>query len=208
MASRSWRAVGAGTFALSQARTRARSASSSGVYERSMRSPPARMLPGRGSRDQRGAAVARAAATIDSPAARRQGARVSAAPSTLRIALVQMRCAIDPAENLATASARVREAARRGAGVVCLPELFRSPYFCQREAAACFALAEPVPGPTTEALGRIARETRTAIIAPVFERRAAGVYHNTAAILDADGTLRGRYRKMHIPDDPLFYEKF
>jgi len=133
---------------------------------------------------------------------------VSAAPTTLRIGLIQMRCAADPAENLATASARVREAARRGAAVVCLPELFRSPYFCQREDAACFDLAEPVPGPTTEALGCIARETRAAVIAPVFERRAAGVYHNTAAILDADGTLRGRYRKMHIPDDPLFYEKF
>ena len=124
------------------------------------------------------------------------------------VGLIQMACSAEPSENLATASARVREAARRGAAVVCLPELFRSPYFCQREDPACFDLAEPVPGPTTEALGRIARETRTAMIAPVFERRAAGVYHNTAAILDADGTLRGRYRKMHIPDDPLFYEKF
>ena len=165
------------------------------------------MLPGRGSRDQGATTLPDPAPTIDTPAGRRQGARVSAAP-TLRIGLTQMRCAADPAENLAKASAQVREAARRGATVVCLPELFRSPYFCQREDPACFDLAEPVPGPTTEALGRIARETGAVVIAPVFERRAAGVYHNTAAILDADGSLRGRYRKMHIPDDPLYYEKF
>src|SRR5882724_3929405 len=165
------------------------------------------MLPGRGSRDQGATTLPGPAPTIDSPPGRRQGARVSAAP-TLRIGLTQMRCAADPAENLAKASAQVREAARRGATVVCLPELFRLPYFCQREDPTCFDLAEPVPGPTTEALGRIARETGAVVIAPVFERRAAGVYHNTAAILDADGSLRGRYRKMHIPDDPLYYEKF
>src|SRR5438552_3088757 len=165
------------------------------------------MLPGRGSRDQGATTLPGPAPTIDSPPGRRQGARVSAVP-TLRIGLTQMRCAADPAENLAKASAQVREAARRGATVVCLPELFRLPYFCQREDPTCFDLAEPVPGPTTEALGRIARETGAVVIAPVFERRAAGVYHNTAAILDADGSLRGRYRKMHIPDDPLYYEKF
>jgi N-carbamoylputrescine amidase len=130
------------------------------------------------------------------------------APTRFRVGLVQMRCAPDPAANLETAIARVREAARDGARIVCLPELFRSQYFPQREDHACFALAEPVPGPTTEALGRVARELGVVVIAPVFERRAAGVYHNSAAILDASGELRGLYRKMHIPDDPLFYEKF
>jgi N-carbamoylputrescine amidase len=129
-------------------------------------------------------------------------------PARFRIGLVQMRCADDPAANLDTAIARVREAARDGARVVCLPELFRSRYFPQREDHAAFGLAEPVPGPTTEALARVARELGVVVIAPVFERRAAGVYHNTAAILDAGGELRGLYRKMHIPDDPLFYEKF
>src|SRR5207344_2688270 len=101
------------------------------------------------------------------------------------------------------AIAGIREAARRGAQVVCLPELFRTQYFCQREDAALFDLAEAVPGPTTEALGPIARELGVVVVASVFERRAAGVYHNTAVILDADGSERGRYRKMHIPDDPL-----
>ena len=125
-----------------------------------------------------------------------------------RLGLVQMRCAADPAENLATATARIREAAARGARLVCLPELFRTRYFCQREDAAAFDLAEPVPGPTTDALARLARELGIAVVGSVFERRAAGVYHNTAVILDADGALRGLYRKMHIPDDPLYYEKF
>src|SRR5438034_11698677 len=137
---------------------------------------------------------------------------MSASPSSsarsFKVGLVQMAMSFDLDENLAAAVHKVEEAARKGAQVVCLPELFRSPYFCQREDPACFDLAEPVPGPTTEALGRIARETGAVVIAPVFERRAAGVYHNTAAILDADGSLRGRYRKMHIPDDPLYYEKF
>jgi N-carbamoylputrescine amidase len=130
------------------------------------------------------------------------------APTRFRVGLVQMRCSADPADNLARATAGVRAAAGRGAGVVCLPELFRSPYFCQREDSAAFDLAEPVPGPTTEALSAVARETRVVVVAPVFERRAAGVYHNTVAVLDADGTLRGRYRKMHVPDDPLYYEKY
>jgi N-carbamoylputrescine amidase len=129
-------------------------------------------------------------------------------PRRLRIGLVQMRSAPDPAANLEAAIHRVREAARQGAQVVCLPELFRSPYFCQREDAACFDLAEPVPGPTTEALARAAREAGAVVLAPVFERRAAGVYHNTVAVLDRDGALVGLYRKMHIPDDPLYYEKF
>jgi N-carbamoylputrescine amidase len=131
-----------------------------------------------------------------------------APPARFRIGLVQMRCTDDPAANLDTAIARVREAARDGARIVCLPELFRSRYFPQREDHAAFALAEPVPGPTTEALARVARELGVVVIAPLFERRAAGVYHNSAAVLDASGELRGLYRKMHIPDDPLFYEKF
>src|SRR5881628_3322138 len=114
----------------------------------------------------------------------------------------------DPAENLEKAVARVREAARSGARVICLPELFRSQYFCQREDAAWFDLAEPVPGPTTDALGRIAKEEQVAVIAPVFERRASGVYHNSAAVIDADGRVVGLYRKMHVPDDPAYYEKF
>ncbi|HYR97250.1 MAG TPA: carbon-nitrogen hydrolase [Candidatus Binatus sp.] len=131
-----------------------------------------------------------------------------APPARFRIGLVQMRCAPDPATNLETALARVRQAARDGAQIVCLPELFRSQYFPQREDHAAFALAESVPGPSTEALARVATEAGVVVIAPVFERRAAGVYHNSAAVLDAGGELRGLYRKMHIPDDPLFYEKF
>jgi N-carbamoylputrescine amidase len=103
---------------------------------------------------------------------------------------------------------RVREAARRGAKVVCLPELFRTRYFCQREDTAFFDLAESVPGPTTGALSRIARDAGVVVVAPVFERRAAGVYHNSLAVIDADGTVAGVYRKMHIPDDPSYYEKF
>ncbi|MGH9720126.1 MAG: carbon-nitrogen hydrolase [Bryobacteraceae bacterium] len=125
-----------------------------------------------------------------------------------RVGLVQMSCSTDPAANLAKAVERVGEAAERGAQIVCLPELFRSQYFCREEDARLFDLAEPVPGPSTEALGKIARERQVVIIAPVFERRAAGVYHNTAAILDADGSIAGLYRKMHIPDDPLYFEKF
>src|SRR5579864_9308665 len=125
-----------------------------------------------------------------------------------RIGLVQMSCSPDPEANLDKAADRVREAAREGANVVCLPELFRTQYFCQREDAALFDLAEPVPGPTTEALAKAARDAGVAVIASVFERRAAGVYHNTAAVLDSGGALRGVYRKMHIPDDPLYYEKF
>ncbi len=124
------------------------------------------------------------------------------------VGLIQMSCAPDPRENLAKAQARIREAAKRGAQIVCLPELFRSRYFCREENADLFELAEPVPGPTTEALGGLARELGVVIIAPVFERRASGVYHNSAAVIDADGSLRGLYRKMHIPDDPLYYEKF
>src|SRR5207245_1214100 len=129
-------------------------------------------------------------------------------PSRFKVGLVQMAMSPEPAKNLDRAVARVREARRAGADVVCLPELFRSQYFCQREDAALFDLAEPVPGPTTEALAKTAREAGVAVIASVFERRAAGVYHNTAAVLDRGGELCGVYRKMHIPDDPLYYEKF
>ncbi|MGH9661823.1 MAG: carbon-nitrogen hydrolase, partial [Bryobacteraceae bacterium] len=125
-----------------------------------------------------------------------------------RIGLVQMSCTTDAAENLAQAEARVREAAARGARIVCLPELFRTQYFCREEDARLFDLAEPVPGPSTEALGRVARESGAVVIASVFERRAAGVFHNTAVVIGTDGAISGLYRKMHIPDDPLYYEKF
>ena len=129
-------------------------------------------------------------------------------PRTYRVGLVQMAMATDPAENLARAIARIEEAAARGAQVVCLPELFRTQYFCQREDAALFDLAEPIPGPTTEAIGEVARRLGVVVIAPIFERRAAGLYHNALAVLDADGRLAGVYRKMHIPDDPGYYEKY
>jgi N-carbamoylputrescine amidase len=124
------------------------------------------------------------------------------------VGLVQMRCSPSPEQNLETAVARVREAAKLGAQVVCLPELFRSQYFCQREDVALFDLAEPIPGPSTERLGPLAKELKVVILASLFEKRAPGLYHNTVVVLDADGTNRGSYRKMHIPDDPLFYEKF
>lgn len=130
------------------------------------------------------------------------------ASSSFRVALVQMACTADPDVNLEVAVQRIRQAARDGAYVVCLPELFRTQYFCQREDHALFDLAEPIPGPSTDVLGRIAKEEHVAVIASLFERRAAGIYHNTAAVLEEDGTLAGIYRKMHIPDDPLYYEKF
>jgi N-carbamoylputrescine amidase len=131
-----------------------------------------------------------------------------ATPQTLTLGLVQMCCGKDPGENLERAVARVREAAAAGAQVICLPELFRSQYFCQTEDHANFDLAEPIPGPSTEALARVAKESRVVVIGSLFERRAAGIYHNTAVLFDADGSTRGIYRKMHIPDDPAFYEKF
>ena len=124
------------------------------------------------------------------------------------VALVQMAVSRKPEENLAKAAARIEEAAKNGAQVVCLPELFQSQYFCQREDTRNFDLAEAVPGPATEALGRVASKAKVVVVAPLFERRAAGVYHNTAAIIDADGKIAGVYRKMHIPDDPAYYEKF
>jgi len=124
------------------------------------------------------------------------------------VGLIQMRCSRDAAENLARAIEKIREAAKRGSQIVCTHELFRSEYFCRTEDAALFDLAEAVPGPATEALARVARENKVAIVASLFERRAAGIYHNTCAVIDADGTFLGKYRKMHIPDDPLYYEKF
>jgi len=129
-------------------------------------------------------------------------------PTKYTIGLVQMAMSADPAANLEQAITKVAEAARAGARLVCLPELFRSQYFAQREDAALFDLAEPVPGPSTEALGRAARQAGIVVIAPVFERRAPGLYHNSAAVIDADGRVVGVYRKMHIPDDPAYYEKF
>jgi N-carbamoylputrescine amidase len=126
----------------------------------------------------------------------------------IAVGLVQMSCAPEPRLNLEKAIDRIEEAAKRGANVVCLQELFGSRYPCQSEDTKFFDLAEPVPGPTTEALGKVAAARNIAVIASIFERRAAGVYHNTAAIIDANGQLAGRYRKMHIPDDPRYYEKF
>jgi N-carbamoylputrescine amidase len=127
---------------------------------------------------------------------------------SVSLGLVQMSCSEDPRANLEKAIERIRAAAQRGAEVVCLQELFRSRYFCQREDHERFRLAEPIPGPTTEALASVARAANVVIVASLFEKRAEGLYHNTAAVLDADGRIAGKYRKMHIPDDPLFYEKF
>ena len=124
------------------------------------------------------------------------------------VGLVQMQCSADPEENLARAEQRIAEAARAGAQIVCLQELFRSEYFCREERADLFDLAEPVPGPTTERLARLAKDLGVAVVASLFERRAPGLYHNTAAVLNPDGKLAGIYRKMHIPDDPLYFEKF
>jgi len=126
----------------------------------------------------------------------------------LRIALVQMSCEAEPQRNLDKALTRISEAAARGAKVICLQELFRSRYFCQSEEARSFDLAEPIPGPTTEALGAVAATHKVVVVGSIFERRTEGIYHNTAVVMDADGRLAGRYRKMHIPDDPHYYEKF
>ncbi|MGA8493350.1 MAG: carbon-nitrogen hydrolase, partial [Terriglobales bacterium] len=129
-------------------------------------------------------------------------------PEKFNVGLVQMSMTPDPDQNLQHAVERIREAAARGAQIVCLPELFQTQYFCQREDAALFDLAEPIPGPTSAKLAEVAKQLRIVLIASLFEKRAAGVYHNTAAMFDADGSLRGLYRKMHIPDDPLYYEKY
>ncbi len=126
----------------------------------------------------------------------------------VRLGLIQRASSDDRAENLSAALEGISEAASRGARLVCLQELFRSRYFCQEENPALFELAESVPGPTTEALARIAAELRVVVVGSVFERRAPGIYHNTAVVLDADGTLLGSYRKTHIPHDPGYYEKY
>jgi N-carbamoylputrescine amidase len=131
-----------------------------------------------------------------------------AATQMVKLGLLQTVCTPDPKANLKRTLAMAERAARLGANIICTQELFRSQYFCQSEDHGNFSLAEPVPGPTTEALARIARKHQAVIIASLFEKRAAGVYHNTAAIIDADGSVLGLYRKMHIPDDPLYYEKF
>ncbi|WP_045218459.1 carbon-nitrogen hydrolase [Desulfonatronum thioautotrophicum] len=128
--------------------------------------------------------------------------------SPFRVGLPQISIPADPRQSLAKAEEFVRQAARLGAQVICLPELFRSPYFCQLEDPEFFAWAESIPGPATEALGQVAREEQVVVLASLFERRGPGVYHNTLAVIDADGTLLGLYRKMHIPDDPGYYEKY
>jgi N-carbamoylputrescine amidase len=129
-------------------------------------------------------------------------------PRKFTVGLVQMSVTTDSGENLKKAVSKIEEAARSGARVVCLPELFRSQYFCQKEDIKYFDLAEPVPGQTTEALSKTAVRMGVVIIAPIFEHRASGVYHNSAAVIDTDGKITGLYRKMHIPDDPSYYEKF
>lgn len=128
--------------------------------------------------------------------------------SAFRVGLVQMSCSAEPEANLQKAVGGIREAAAKGAEIICLQELFRSIYFCREENADLFNLAETIPGPSTEVLGSVAKELQISIVASLFEKRAQGLYHNTAAIIDADGSLLGLYRKMHIPDDPLYFEKF
>src|SRR5260370_1396211 len=125
-----------------------------------------------------------------------------------RVALIQMSCAPDTQLNLHKAADRISEPPGQGAQIVCLPELFRAQYFCQREDHALFGLAEPIPGPSTDTLTRVCRETGVVLVASLFERRAPGLYHNTAVTIEKDGTIADLYRKMHIPDDPLYYEKF
>ena len=129
-------------------------------------------------------------------------------PERTKIALIQMRCGTEPEKNFIRAVEFICDAAKKGGQIVCLPELFRSQYFCQTEDHKYFELAEEVPGRSTSALGELACELGIVIIASLFEKRSAGVYHNTAAIIGADGELLGKYRKMHIPDDPLYHEKF
>src|ERR1700752_3664379 len=126
----------------------------------------------------------------------------------LRIALVQMGCGAEPQRNLDKALTRIGEAAARGAKLICLQELFRSRYFCQSEEARSFDLPAPIPGPAPEAWGAVAAARKVVVVGSIFERRTEGIYHNTAVVMDADGRLAGRYRKMHIPDDPHYYEKF
>jgi N-carbamoylputrescine amidase len=129
-------------------------------------------------------------------------------PRKYNVGLVQMNMGPDPEANFASAVNHIREAARLGANIVCLPELFRTQYFCQRQDQQLFDQAEAIPGPSTQRLGELARELHVSIVASLFERRAAGLYHNTAVTLNAEGNVAGVYRKMHIPDDPLYFEKY
>ena len=129
-------------------------------------------------------------------------------PEKFRVGLVQMAATPDPEKNLQRAMDHIRSAAKSGAQIVCLPELFQTQYFCQREDPALFDLAESIPGPVTAQLSVLAKELEIVLVASLFEKRAAGIYHNTAVMFDANGELRGIYRKMHIPDDPQYYEKF
>jgi N-carbamoylputrescine amidase len=128
--------------------------------------------------------------------------------ATITLGLLQTSCSANPAGNLRKTLAAAERAAKDGAQIICTQELFRSQYFCQSEDHDNFKLAEPIPGPSTEAFQKLARKHRVVMIASLFEKRTPGLYHNTAAIIDADGSLLGTYRKMHIPDDPLYYEKF
>ena len=128
--------------------------------------------------------------------------------NSVRVGLVQARCAVDPTHNLDAAISKIRAAAADGANVICLQEVFNTQYPCQSEVHANFELAEPIPGPTTDAIAKIAKELQVVVVVPIFEKRTHGLYHNTAVVIDADGSTAGMYRKMHIPDDPLYYEKF
>lgn len=127
---------------------------------------------------------------------------------TVRIGLIQMSCGKDTKANMKSAEQGIRKAAGQGAQIICLQELFQTPYFCQTEDSQHFNKAEEIPGPSTQAMAQLASEMGVVLILPLFEKRSSGIYHNTAVIIDADGSLAGRYRKMHIPDDPGFYEKF
>jgi N-carbamoylputrescine amidase len=124
------------------------------------------------------------------------------------VGLVQMACSPDTGKNLENAMDSIRAASKKGAQIICLPELFLTQYFCQTEETENFSLAEPIPGPTSETLTRLAKELQVVLVVPIFEKRTQGIYHNTAIVIDADGSIAGTYRKMHIPDDPCFFEKF
>jgi N-carbamoylputrescine amidase len=128
--------------------------------------------------------------------------------STISVGLVQMACSPDASKNLKKAVDSIRAASKQGAQIICLPELFLTQYFCQTEDPENFSLAEPLPGPTSTTLSNLAKELQVVLIVPLFEKRTQGIYHNTAIVIDADGSIAGTYRKMHIPDDPCFFEKF
>ena len=128
--------------------------------------------------------------------------------STISVGLVQMACSPDASQNLEKAVDSIRAAAKQGAQIICLPELFLTQYFCQTEDPGNFSLAEPLPGPNSKILSNLAKELHVVLIVPLFEKRTQGIYHNTAIVIDADGSIAGTYRKMHIPDDPCFFEKF